>query len=71
MPTLREGSLMEKRIRDLLDCLTPKQRDVVIMRGDGLTYGQIALKLGISKQCAQRRYCRAVRVMKRRNTVTG
>ena len=57
---------MDKKIEKALSCLTPKQRDVMIMRyyyGDNkkpMTFSQIADKLQISKSCAYKLHQRAL-----------
>ena len=48
---------MDEQIEQALDKMTPKQRDVVILRlVDNMTYEQIGIKLGISKMAAWYRY---------------
>jgi len=49
----------------LLDLLTPRQRDVVVLRCAGLSYGQIAERLGISKVTAWQLYRRAIKRARR------
>jgi len=49
----------------LLKYLTPEQRDVVRLRRKGMSYGEISLVLGITKQSAHGRFQRAKSRIKR------
>ena len=52
---------MDEQIEHILDKLTPKQRDVAILRlVNNMTFGQIGIKLGISRWGAYYRYKRAI-----------
>lgn len=39
-------------VRDRLDCLTPRQREAVLLRADGYTYREIGCMMEISAPAA-------------------
>jgi RNA polymerase sigma-70 factor (ECF subfamily) len=52
-------------LRELLDCLDPKDREILILRHfDELTNNEAAAKLGLTKAAASKRYIRAIKRLK-------
>ena len=62
---------MDKRIRELWACLTPEQRDVMLLRGEGLSYAEIGEKLGIIRESARRRFLRGKAAMQKQALANG
>jgi len=60
---------------DYLDCLTPGQRDVFVLRygraGKPRSFADIAERLGISKQAAEQRHARGKRRIRSVHSVNG
>ena len=74
LPALQKAT-MKHNFTKHLDCLTPEQRDVFVLRygreGNPRSFGEIADLLGITKQAAQRRHARGLATIKRIYGVNG
>jgi len=54
-----------QKLRELLDCLSPNDREILILRHfEELTNNEAAAKLGLTKVAASKRYIRAIRRLK-------
>ena len=60
---------MKQNFTKYLDCLTPEQRDVFVLRygrqGKPRSFGEIAGILGIARQAAQQRHARGLAKIKK------
>ena len=64
---LRERSQREARLWEAVDALPPRQREVLLLaKRDGLTYRDIALRLGISEKTVEHQLSRALRKLRER-----
>lgn len=62
-----EASLLERepyeQLRQAMQCLQPREAEIVRRRSDGESYEQIAIAMGLSAQNARQIFCRAKKLL--------